>query len=174
MVQNKDEPLETFAIIPWGKFQSMEKRLKKEETSDEELPAAKPQTPEVEETAEKEVQPTPKDTTKKKDVKTKYRATQIKKLLHHIEKLGGSQKITSLENLEELIKCALGNSRKTLANEEEFFNFLFDNNLGHFVKNRSKINQYYDSASNWYEVWIQQSGSASKTTTLDSDTLGWS
>ena len=83
MVQNKDKSLETFAIIPWGKFQSMEKRLKKAEVSDEELPAIKPQMHEVEETTEKELPtpnkpPPPKDATKKKDVKTKYRATQIK------------------------------------------------------------------------------------------------
>ena len=76
----------------------------------------------------------------------------MKKLLKHIEKKNGSQDITSLENLEQLIKCALSNSCKKLANEKEFFDFLFANNLAHFVKNRSKINQYYHNSSNWYEV----------------------
>ena len=163
MVQNKDESLETFAILPFGKFLSMEKRLKKAEGSDEELPspATKPQSnepSEVEEVEVKEVLPTSTKSTsedsgkKKKDVKVKYRATQIKKLLHHIEKMDGPHKIASLENVEDLIKSALGNSRKTLANEKEFFNFLFANNLGHFVKNRSKIALYYDKALNWYEV----------------------
>ena len=129
MVQNKDESLETFAILPFGKFLSMEKRLKKAEGSDEELPspATKPQSnepSEVEEVEVKEVLPTSTKSTSEDAGKKK----------------------------KDLIKSALGNSRKTLANEKEFFNFLFANNLGHFVKNRSKIALYYDKALNWYEV----------------------
>ena len=156
MVQNDDESVETFAILPIAKFMSMEKRLKKSEDSDQRPPTPKPSEnteseTEVVENLESPL-PSPKAPTKKKEVKMKYRAAQIKKLLHHVEKKNGSEKITSLENLEELIKCALGNSRKTLQNEEMFFNFLFENNLAHFVKNRYKISKYYDQASNWYEV----------------------
>ena len=155
MVQSNEEAVETFAILPIGKFMSMEKRLKQTEVADEEQPSPKVSDPsEVEEVVEEvpAPPPPPRASVKKKDVKVKYRSTQIKKLLQHIEKKDGAQKISSLENLDDLIKCALGNSKKTLPNEKEFFNFLFENNLAHFVKNRSKISQYYDKATNWFEV----------------------
>ena len=159
MVQNKDETVETFAIIPFGKYQAMEQRLQKAETSNEDLPKPiKVDAPEVQKAEDEETPVIPvdlattKSAVKKIDLKNKYRTAQIKKLLQLIEKKDDSQKITSLENLDDLIKCALGNGRKKIPNEEEFFNFLFANNLAHFVKNRSKINQYYDKATNWYEV----------------------
>ena len=157
MGQNKDETVETFAIIPFGKYRAMEQRLQKAEMPEEELPssATKPAEvpkPEEEEQPPSPVPPQPIKNDGKKDTKTKYRTTQIKKLLQLIEKMDGSQRITSLENLDDLIKSAIGNSKKNLKNEQEFFNFLFANNLAHFVKNRSKINQYYDKAYSWYEV----------------------
>ena len=76
---------------------------------------------------------------------------QIKKILQHIEKTTGSEKVTSLENLVELIKSALSNTKKKLPNEELFFTFLFDNGMAHFVKNRSKIDLYYKDGL-WYQV----------------------
>ena len=72
-----------------------------------------------------------------------YHGVQINRLIRHIEKTKGSTDVTSLTNLEELIKAALTNTRKKLPNEEMFFTFLFDNGMGHFVKNRSKIDLYY-------------------------------
>ena len=159
MVQNKDEIVETFVIIPFGKYRAMEQRLQKAERSKEDLPkpikidALEVQKEEDEETPVIPVNlATTKSAVKKIDLKNKYRTAQIKKLLQLIEKKDDSQKITSLENLDDLIKCALGNNRKKILNEQEFFNFLFANNLAHFVKNRSKMNQYYYKATNWYEV----------------------
>ena len=158
MVQSKEESVETFAILPYAKFASMEKRFKKAKAdSGEDLPTS--QLPEPQPTHIKEVKkeeniplsPT-LETVKKKDVKTKYRATQIKKLIQHIEKKDGAEKITSLDNLDELIKCALGTGRKYVPNEETFFNWMFLNNLSHFIKNQSKISKYFNHASNWYEV----------------------
>ena len=110
MVQSNKEAVETFAILPIGKFMSMEKRLKKSEESDQRPPT--PKSSEKSESVENLDSPpsSPKAPNKKKEVKMNYRAAQIKKLLHHVEKKNGSEKITSLENLEELIKCALRNS----------------------------------------------------------------
>ena len=86
-----------------------------------------------------------------KDVTKSYRGVQINKLIHHIEKTKGSADVTSLTNLEELIKAALTNTRKKLPNEDMFFTFLFDNGMGHFVKNRSKIDLYYKDGP-WYQI----------------------
>ena len=44
----------------------------------------------------------------------------MKKLFHLIQKNNPSEDITTLDNLDELIKSALGNGRKKLVNEEKF------------------------------------------------------
>ena len=90
--------VETFAIVPISKWRSMEKRLKSlEEEEAEEVftpsPSAKPTLPAV-------VEP------QKKELKQNYRKVQIKKLLQHLERLDDSQKITSLENIDQLIDCS--------------------------------------------------------------------
>ena len=76
----------------------------------------------------------------------------MKKLLRHIEGVEGAQEILTLPNLEDLIRSALTTSRKSLPNEQKFFTFLFSNSLGSYVKNRSKINDYYKLDKPWYEV----------------------
>ena len=85
------------------------------------------------------------------DLTKTYRSVQIKKLIAHIERSNGSEGIMALPNLDDLIKLALSNSKKTLRNEEQFFTFLFENNMSHFVKNRSKIDLYYRGGP-WYQV----------------------
>ena len=143
MSQNQPS-VESFAIIPVAKWRSMEKRLKQQDDT-----PAKP-------SREPSPQPASMDATpeepKRKDLKLKYRKVQIKKLLQHLERLEGSQDITSLENIDELIEAALGSSRKMIPNEALFFSFLFDNNLAHFVKNRSKIALYYKDRDNWFQI----------------------
>ena len=86
------------------------------------------------------------------DHTTKYRSNQIKKLHNLIKENDSTRDITSLDNLEALIKAALANSRKILPNEKKFYTFLFDNNLAHFCKNRSKINLYYQNKDSWYHI----------------------
>ena len=90
MVQNDDESVETFAILPIAKFMSMEKRLKKSEDSDQRSPTPKPS-----ENSESETEvvenlesppPSPKASTKKKKVKMKYRAAQIKNFFIMLKK----------------------------------------------------------------------------------------
>ena len=80
-----------------------------------------------------------------------YRGVQINKLIRHIEKTRGSEEVASLANLPELIRVALTSTKKKLPNEEVFFTFLFDNGMGHFVKNRSKIDLYYKHEP-WYHI----------------------
>ena len=76
----------------------------------------------------------------------------MKKLFDHIQKSNPSPAIATLPNLDELIKSALGNGRKKIANEEIFYKFLFEHGMGHFVKNRRAINLYYDHSDSWWEV----------------------
>lgn len=145
MSQNKPS-VETFAIIPFAQWRSMEKRLKQQE----EVPPEPPEAPPME-TPPQPVQAA-EEPPKKKELKNKYRKVQIKKLLQHLERLDGGQNITSLDNIDQLIDTALGTTRKMVPNEELFFSFLFDNNLAHFVKNRSKIGLYYKDRDNWFEI----------------------
>ena len=80
-----------------------------------------------------------------------YQSTQIQKIRTNIRKTEGSEELTSLPHLDDLIKAAISNTRKKLPNEEVFFTFLFENGMGHFVKNRSKIDLYYKDGP-WYQV----------------------
>ena len=50
-----------------------------------------------------------------------------------------------------ILQGRLTSKRKALPNEEVFFTFLFENGMGHFVKNRSKIDLYYKGGL-WYKV----------------------
>ena len=151
-------PVETYAILPIAKYKAMEQRLKKSES--EMKPEESHSSNEAEEAmeAEADVATTSKDSEDqapnegKKDVKLKYRKAQIRKLLHHVERLEGGQEITSLENIDQLIQSALGASKKILPNESKFFSFLFDNNMAHFVKNRWKIRLYYKDRDNWFQI----------------------
>ena len=82
-----------------------------------------------------EVLPIPTGKAKKKELKNTYRSTQIKKVVKQIEETNNSKDVSDLENLDSLIKAALGSSKKILPNEQLFFTFLFENNLGNFVQN---------------------------------------
>ena len=156
MAQSKNDSTEMHVILPLGEYRSLEQRANKAEITDN---STMPTKNEDEKSDEEPLPPTqliektsspPKE--EKKELKNNYRFVQIKKLLNQIKRLNPSQDITSLPNLDELVKSALGNSRKVLGNEAKFFNFLFDNNLAHFVKNRNKIKTYYKFSDNWWAV----------------------
>ena len=148
------EPVETFVFLPYSKYKAMDNRAKKSEPN-EIIPLEEMENPSVNNHNHAESPSTSKVEEPQrqlgKDVTKSYRMVQIKKLLQHIEKTTGSEKVTSLENLDELIKSALSNTKKKLPNEELFFTFLFDNGMAHFVKNRSKIDLYYKDGL-WYQV----------------------
>ena len=145
------EPIETFVFLPYPTYKALDNRVKKAEQDESTLPLphkeAMPANPPIskpEETEEANSQ-------LRKNVTKNYRVVQIRKLLHQIEKTKGSVEVTSFPNLEDLLHAALTNTRKKLPNEEVFFTFLFDNGMGHFVKNRSKIDLYYKHGP-WYQV----------------------
>ena len=148
-------PVETFVFLPYSKYKALDNRAKKVEEQAESTMSPK----EVSSEAVPINPTTVSGLEEKEEVKNQlgknvvksYRNVQIRKLLHQIEKTKGSVGVTSFPNLEELIKAALSNTKKKLLNEEIFFTFLFDNGMGHFVKNRSKIDLYYKHGP-WYQV----------------------
>ena len=164
---SKEEPVELCVILPYAEYRSIEQRARKGNST--EVRATTPEKsspPSLEESSTDseqkvesvstqepmETSPPPSEKGKKKELKNIYRATQIKKVLKQIEKTSNSKDISELENLDSLIKSALGSSKKVLSNEKQFFTFLFENNLGHFVRNRNKINLYYKFKDNWWTV----------------------
>ena len=150
------EPVKTFIFVPYSKYKDLDSKAKKPEYN-EVLPSlidsSHPDENNIKISPELSGASKVEETKSQlgKDMAKTYRTVQMKKLLHHIEKTTGSEKVKSLENLEELIKTALSNTRKKLPNEELFFTFLFDNGMAHFVKNRSKIDLYYKDGL-WYKV----------------------
>ena len=64
--------------------------------------------------------------TSQPDLKNTFGTAQMKKLFHLIQNNNPSQDITTLDNLDELIKSALGNGRKKLVNEEKFYRFFLN------------------------------------------------
>ena len=152
------EQVETFVFLPFSQYKALDSRAKRTETistpvletpqPNEETEVSTDDSPIIKDTSESLLG---KDVPLGKDVTKDFRRVQIKKLLHHIQKTHGSGEIVSLSNLDDLIQAALTNKRKKLPNEEVFFTFLFENGMGHFVKNRSKIDLYYKDGP-WYQV----------------------
>ena len=149
------EPVETFVFLPYAKYKALDTRAKRvEQDPTPSIPEGHPSN-EEEETSASSIPsiaiPPPAEVKNPlgKDLTKHYCGVQIKKILRLIEKTKGSTEITSLANLEELIKSAVTNTKKKLPNEEVFFTFLFDNGMGHYVKNRSKISLYYKNKL-WY------------------------
>ena len=164
---SKEDPVEVCVILPFAEYQCLEQRAKKLESSEVRAPSPEKTVPPTFEESgsdsEQRTEPslaqepsanlvTTEEKGKKKELKNSYRSTQIKKILKQIERKSNSKNISELENLDSLLKCALGSSKKILANEKQFFDFLFENNLGHFVRNRNKINLYYKFKDNWWSV----------------------
>ena len=153
MSHNKDQHVDLYAILPFAKFKAMDQKVKKTESMPE--PASTLHPPDNPSPKSEPEPLTPQEGTTlqneapKVELKTKYRGSQLKKL---IDRMGGSKGILRLDNLDELITSALSTTRKTLPNEEAFFQFLFENNLGHFVKNRNKINLYYQGKDSWFHL----------------------
>lgn len=143
------QPLETFVILPYNDYKLLCQKIEKAEREPESasLPQSKDFNEEtvMDESSEQKDKESVKPDVKK-DLTSHYRSSHIKKMIKHIEKLLG------LENLDALIRTALNQSRKKVPREEEFFNFLFSNGLGQYVKNRSKIELYSPEKDSWYHI----------------------
>ena len=146
------QPLETFVILPYNDYKLLCQKIEKAESGEREPESASlPQSKDFNEETVMDESSEQKDKESvkpdvKKDLTSHYRSSHIKKMIKHIEKLLG------LENLDALIRTALNQSRKKVPREEEFFNFLFSNGLGQYVKNRSKIELYSPEKDSWYHI----------------------
>ena len=148
MSRKNIENIETFVLMPYQTYKVLDQKSKNVEhlkVSDEAM-EHRPVSPTVERESTKA------ESTPTKDLSHTYRSTHMKKLIKHLEDTNGSTDIIKLENLDALIKSALNQSRKKLPNEEEFFRFLLNHGLGHFVKNRSKIDLYMEGKDLWYKI----------------------
>ena len=149
------QPLETFVILPYNDYKLLCQKIEKAERGSESpsLPHSADLNDEtvMNESSELKDEESVKSDVKK-DLTSHYRSSHIKKMIKHIEKLKGSDSILELENLDALIRTALNQSLKKVPREEEFFNFLFSNGLGQYVKNRSKIDLYSPEKDSWYHI----------------------
>ena len=148
------EEVETFVLLPYIDFKSMDQRVKRaeEEKTSQQAPASNEENAIAEKfeatVSEKQTVPVKK----KKDLSKSYRKTYLKKLIQQMPKTEDSNEILKLDNLDALIDLALGNSKRTLPNEEMFFRFAFQNGLSQFIKNRFKINLYLEGKDHWYKI----------------------
>ena len=151
------EALETWILCSLPRYKLQMEKLKKAEELLKKskhrtpTPPSSPTTPSppppiqevaVEEPKESSPQQTPTIQT--------LRGNQIRKLLTLIKSVDGASEILQLDNLDLLIKNALSQSKKKLANQDLFYHFLFQNNLSHLVRNRHAIAKY-DKAP-WYLI----------------------
>ena len=142
-MSDREEP---YVFVPLAKWKMLDGQVKKDhntaaataEHSDvkEPIPEVK-----VESTPAKEsVSESKKSVPRGKNLVKNYRAIQLEKILRDNY---GSQ-LDKFENLPDLIKSAIGQSRKELKHEKEFFKMLFDLNVASaLVNNNCKIFQYY-------------------------------
>ena len=171
------EPLETYILVSLPKHRTIEQKLKRaeeiiansfanppqvservvmeeEEEEEEEAPdqveeeVKSNKDPPVVETS-RQPSPPPSVTVGKNQTKA-YRKNQIKKILNHLKRVSGSESILQLDNLDDLIHNALSQSRKVLANQEQFYRFMFDSGLSSLVRNRHAISKWYKK--NWYFI----------------------
>ena len=171
------EPLETYILVSLPKHKTNEQKLKRAEEIIANSSAKSPQILErvVKEEEEEEdhdgeeeeeeeenrsksppaaetsrhPSPSPSITVGKNQTKT-YRKNQIKKILNHLKNVSGSESILQLDNLDDLINNALSQSRRVLANQEQFYRFMFDSGLASLVRNRHAISKWYKK--NWYFI----------------------
>ena len=144
------EPVETFVFLPFSQYKTLDSRAKSHSTSQQGLENPQPKVSKAS-IATPSISKEEKQPKLERNVTKTYQSTQIQKILTNIRKTEGSEELTSLPHLDDLIKVAISNTRKKLPNEEAFFTFLFENGMGHFVKNRSKIDLYYKDGL-WYQV----------------------
>ena len=161
---SRGENLETFILLPLTKYKNLEDRSKRiaedKINATPSLPAS-PLPPSSEhqehsESAEKEEEENLSKHKEKsiklgKNLVTSYRKNQIKKILNLLKDVDGSEDIFRLNNLDALITNALSQSKKPLANEKEFYEFLFHNGLAHLCRNRSQIAKHYKR--NWASIY---------------------
>ena len=137
-MSDREEP---YVFLPLAKWKMLDEQCKKNQN------VASAMTQDIEEPVpEVKDESTPTEPVLKsaaahgKNLTKQYRTIQLEKILR--DKYGSQ--LNKFENLHDLINSAIGQSRRVLKHEEEFFKMLFDVNAASaLVNNNSKIFQYY-------------------------------
>ena len=156
-MDRRGEALETYFLVPLAKHKNNEQKLKRAEEIIATKSAIPPQpSQELVEVVDEQPKltegprtPSPIPQVGKNQTQT-YRKNQIKKILQHLKTRPGGKSILQLENLDELIKNSLSQSRKVLPNQEQFYRYMFDSGLSSLVRNRQAISKWYKK--NWYFI----------------------
>ena len=169
---NRGADLETWILFSPARYKShMEKLRKAEEMlansankTEARLPTPKPR-PEPEPKPEPELlaenpfpEPSAADSPEKpaakeigKEQVKAFMTNRLKKFLDLMKQVSGSAEVLELDNLEALIKHALSQSKKSLTNQDDFYEFLCENNLAHLVRNRHVIAKFFNKSA-WYHI----------------------
>ena len=84
-----------------------------------------------------------KNLVKKKSLSARH----LEKLIKAIETYDG--KVLDIDNLSQLAKAAVGQGKKRLPNEDEFFAFIAKENLFHLIKNRHMLRRHFP---HWFRI----------------------
>ena len=147
-----ENDVQMYVLLPFNDYRSMDQRLKKADTVttiDTVKPVTEREEPSVASTMPKEEEMKQKIG---KDLTKGYQAAYLKKVLRQLANTPDSKEILELENINDLIRSALNNSKRVLPNEERFFRFIFQSGLSKICKNRYKINLYFDNLDDWYKI----------------------
>ena len=139
--------VETYVCVPFAKYTQLENAALDHTVEKKPDPEPTPLDPIKEENetpGEDESVPDPEveenglsSATKHEVKKQTLLHTHLTKFLKAIELYGGEA--LHIPNLDSLAKQALGQSKRMLDNEEEFYQFISKHGLSHMVKNRHKI-----------------------------------
>lgn len=147
--------VEPFVLLPFHKWKSMDEQLRKKSHL-ETIPEPQAAPPDmnikpmrdgtVSNVETSETSPVP---ALGKDLVGQQSAANIRKQVEYL-KTAHKGAFDHVDNLEELVKNAVSNSKKVVRNEKQFYEFLFKHSLGGFVRNRYQIEKYFKSP--WYLI----------------------
>ena len=105
------EPVETFVFLPFSQYKALDSRGKLHSTSQHGLENPQPKVSEMS-IATTSISKEEKQPKLERNVTKTYQSTQIQKIRTNIRKTEGSEELTSLPHLDDLIKAAISNTRK--------------------------------------------------------------
>lgn len=150
--------VEPFVLLPFNKWKAMDEELRKKSNGEMKTEwsanksdiTAKPEHVEYEQKVTKLPEPKlSKLPELGKDLTSQQSAANIRKQVEYLKTMHGGA-FEDIDNLDELVKNAVSNSKREVQNEQRFYDFLFKHSLGGFVRNRHKIEKYFKSP--WYLI----------------------
>ena len=124
----------------------LEVPIKKEETEESDVSPSGPvdSSPPSPTKSEKNTLPAEiKSLVKKKSLSARH----LEKLIKAIETYEG--KTLAIDNLSQIAKAAVGQGKKRVPNEDEFFTFIARENLFHLIKNRHMLRRHFP---HWFRI----------------------